>query len=460
MSPQASNVSPARGFLVFFLVTFLVCSVTNLALKRDSTKLKQQYFPAQARGFLQGRLDLPGEELTAHDLARYHGHVYAIWPPLPAVLMMPAIPFFPHSFPSLTFASLVASFCAGLFYLIFRRVSETWGGPAAMTAALAAGFAWGSSNLVFGICGWHWFIGQATGSAFVLLALWLALDRRVLTRERSTTLAWASWGLSLLARFHLMFGAPLFVFLALADHRYEIPGVGRFWTRFRAALTPKTVARVLVLSSWPAAAIVVMLLFNAARFGNPFDFGLSHHNMGELFVEGYRKYGGWSLEYFPSNFYFTVLRLPFDGRWDRQSWSLGFSLFAQVPLLVLLFARRPTAAPRELIVAAGAGGAAVAFFVLNIMGTGYFQFGARYLHDAMPFLALIVALKRPERYPRTIISLAVLSVIINFWGSLMVLNRSQTSGWCLLLSVAGALTAVALVAAMSRVPDEPAKASG
>jgi len=299
-----------------------------------------------------------------------------------------------------------------------------------------------------------------TASCFLLMGIWLALDRRELARRRSTILAWAAWGLAILGRFHMMFAAPLFVFLALSDERYEIPGRGSLLARLASSLKDRAnLRRIILLGLAPAAAVLLILLFNAARFGHPLDFGLDYHNMGLSFQKPFKLHGGWSLAYLPRNVYYTVLRLPAWANIDGDGWPMGFSLFAQVPLLLLAFARRPFGAPRELLWASWMAAGLVGFFVLNIMGTGFNHFGARYLHDAVPMIALIIALKQPERYPRTTWALAAASIYINLWGSILLLKRTGHPAFMFGLMSAGMLGTIYLVAKMTRDAAPPATAA-
>jgi hypothetical protein len=50
-------------------------------------------------------------------------------------------------------------------------------------------------------------------------------------------------------------------------------------------------------------------------------------------------------------------------------------------------------------------------------GTGWYQFGQRYLLDIMPFLLLLVAFGMRGRLSRVSIALVLLSLATNAWGT-------------------------------------------
>jgi hypothetical protein len=427
------------GFLAFVVTSAILFAAFDVVMRVPPTD-GRAYFYNQALGFARGRLDLIGALPHDHDLADFHGRTYGAFGPLPAVPLLVFVPFFsaarfPQSYVSQGFAALAA----GLFFLLVRRVGR-FVGRSPSWWILAAAIAWGSSNLVFALAPRHWFLGQLITSLFFTGSVLFAMDRRPPTRSRSTALAWALYGLSILGRIDLIFTYPFFAYLAIANERFDVPGTGRLRDRIVALCHRRTARRVLSLSLAPAAGVALLLLFNYGRFGRFLDFGLDYHNMDSFFRGAYFRYGGWSLGYVRQNVYSTIVRLPIAMMTDGQDWALGCSLFAQVPVLLFVFLRSPAQTPKSLVWACWAGITGPVLFLMGFMGSGWFQFGARYLHDIVPFLVVIAAAKRPDKHPVLLSLSAVFSVLINLWGALLVPGTVK-------MTVGGAWAATAAVVA-------------
>lgn len=176
-----------------------------------------------------------------------------------------------------------------------------------------------------------------------------------------------------------------------------------------------------------AAAVAMILAYNALRFGNPFETGYSYQLIDPATVAA-RHIGLFSWQHFPGNFYRALLAGPvpifasgnpillrfpyltFDGR--GLSWLLGW------PLLVLLLrvdCRRPLVRPSA--VTAGA----IALPLLASFAHGEHQYGYRFAFDFLPFLLLALLAGLPGRLGRTGKALIVIGGLFNAWLTLPVL---------------------------------------
>lgn len=63
------------------------------------------------------------------------------------------------------------------------------------------------------------------------------------------------------------------------------------------------------------------------------------------------------------------------------------------------------------------GALPVMILLLFFMGTGWVQFGNRYLLDVMPFAILLVGVGMRGRLTRTAVLLIALSAVIHAWGT-------------------------------------------
>lgn len=211
----------------------------------------------------------------ADDLSYYRGRFYLYFGPTPALLL-----FWPwaaltgrylfHSTAVLIFC-LAAFFAgAGLLQAIRRRYFPEVGPGVAAAGVLAVGLA--SSMPILLQRGEFWEVPIACASALTLLALaaiWRALEAPA---HRGLWLAAASlaYGLAIGARPSMLFGAVILLVPLLVD-----------WTgprQFAAAAGP---AMLCVLG---------LLLYNARRFGSPFEFGW-HYQLAAVRQGSVRPFG-------------------------------------------------------------------------------------------------------------------------------------------------------------------------
>ncbi|MBE0481120.1 MAG: hypothetical protein IBX68_09085 [Dehalococcoidia bacterium] len=93
---------------------------------------------------------------------------------------------------------------------------------------------------------------------------------------------------------------------------------------------------------------------------------------------------------------------------------MGMGLFFTSPALIYAFRTRL----RGLPLAALASTALVLVPILTYGATGFVQFGYRFSLDVLPFLAILVASGMRYRLDGFKISIIVLSILINLWGTL------------------------------------------
>jgi hypothetical protein len=150
--------------------------------------------------------------------------------------------------------------------------------------------------------------------------------------------------------------------------------------------------------------LLLIGLYNYARFGSPLDVGLHYHMMDEFFRPLYDQYGLFNLHYLPTNLYYQFIFYPFPARWDS---AMGGSVFLLSPLffgaLWSLWQDRRQASTWVLLAAFIIGYIPIGL----LMGTGYFQYGPRYLLDLAIPLMLLTA-QGIRRWPLWLVSGLVL----------------------------------------------------
>jgi tetratricopeptide (TPR) repeat protein len=249
-------------------------------LASSSLNAINDYYNLLVQGFRDGQLNLkitvpPGlaqsadpYDPSAHarygvlDMSYYRGKLYLYYGVTPAVLL-----FWPYVALSGHFVSqknAVVTFCligfltsVGLLWALWRRHFAEVSVAVLAAAALALGLATCTPSLLARCDVYE--VSISCGYALTMLALamiWMALHK---PRERSRWLAAASlaYGLAVGARPSLLFGAVILL-APVALPRRERLGI---WTP-------------LIAATGPIALIGLgLMLYNALRFDNPFEFG-------------------------------------------------------------------------------------------------------------------------------------------------------------------------------------------
>ena len=336
-----------------------------------------------AESFLTGKLHLLSIPQAGADTAPFEGQYYSALGPFPALLIMPLVRAGVYHQGLLSFAASLV-----VFYLCFRlarRFEYTLG----EACWLALAFCFGTS-----------FVGVSAlaGSNFlahvfcVVLLFWAINEYQGQSR-------W--WLIGILIGFVIATRAPaglnilFFVLVILLSD---------------GSVRPK--ARALLKLLLPFAAVVVLLaLYNFARFRNPFESGYGYQ------LNGYgAPYALWNvpgntpgppldLRNIPSHLWVFLFGLPSIN-------AVGTSVLLISPYLVYLCSVRRWDLVNKLIVI---DTTAVLLVVLAFRSTGFEQMGYRFSLDFLPFVFWLLMRSRVTLTPgfrglifaATVISLAL-----------------------------------------------------
>lgn len=348
-----------------------------------------------------------------HDWVHFGGRYYAYWPPLPAAALVPLVWAGGPGVSDVFVANLLGLATVFFVYLMVRALRPQWPALNGSTcAALALAYGLGTCHMYQACLGQVWYLTQLSSEVFLIIAICCGLN--ALRDPRWMAMAGVALGIAFLGRNTAVLAAPFFALVLWLGVRGSSDSVRRY------ALWGGVFGVAIV------AAIAVQLAFNHARFGDAWDFGQGHladEGGNPRFNADFKQYGRFNLHYFPHNVWYYFLnpwmgplggrRAPYDGRpsFDPE----GNSLFLVSPFMAYLFAswRR-----RDLLLAAVLAGAIPGTIALMLFhGTGWFQFGQRYLLDTMPFLLILVVFGMRGRLTPAGVVLIVLSVIVNAWGT-------------------------------------------
>ena len=379
MTPSSTTLNRRRLGEMGFLLILATVLYGLLPVHSAPPSSTPGHFTDLARAFLSGELAIRADPLAATSVAELiptadPNRFFCPYPPLPAILLTPFLAL--GWTVKVDFACRIASV---LNVLLFHSCLLRLPTPAASLTRPAA-LAW-TMFFAFGTAVWHnawsggdWHLAHAVALGLLLLAL----------------------------RQHLAGGRPLwtggFVGLALLT-RPTAALTGLFFVSAMLGRGDRSAAVRLLIG--PAVATLLLAAYNAARFGDPLDFGYTRMLLVSPGRELMDRYGQFHPHFAPYNFYWFFLAPPWlnlSGRfpwlgYDPRGMGLLWASPALVYALVGLFRGRRTDLARH----AAAGILAALVPLLLYFNTGYVQFGHRFSMDYLPLVMVLTALGAGRR---------------------------------------------------------------
>lgn len=382
------------GLLVlFFLAVYFVSSLP--VVFKDTFHHYVYLADAFSRGQLNLRLPARGEHDyrdSFDDIAVYDNRFYLALPPAPALVLFPFIGLGGVHLNARLITVCLGAVGAGLCWLLLKR--EQPGQRARLRLTLLFGL--GTVYWFVAAHGGAWYLAQICAVTFLLGSL--------LAAQRGRGLA----GGLLLAGAFLCRQLTLLALPALLALLGESPR-GR-----------NTRQRLLALLG-AAAGVFLYLLYNQLRFGNPLETGYAHHLIrGEAVIQ-FQRYGLFHSHYLSRNLYTLLLMPPkFLGRFPfiyprPEGMALIFTSPALFYALLAPFRDRGTAL-------LGISAALILSAQLFYCNNGAWQFGYRFILDALPLLIILTARGMRRPLSRTAGFLIAFSVAANLYGVILLRN--------------------------------------
>jgi hypothetical protein len=388
------TVSDRAAAILIGLVAAAIYVAAGIGLATD-----YDYYGRLADAFWQGRWWLDEAPPWLNELvACGEGRYCVAYPPLPAILSLPLVPFFPTDVAQVVVSRIAGGASAGVLYYGLRA----YGAPRPYALAGAFFSAFGTTLFFSSVDGRAWYAAHSVSMLFLAGAF------AVSARGGNAVAIGALIGLSALARLPVALAAPALALLCA-----------------RRAGTPygRSLGGV-IAGGAPFALLYVG--YNLLRWGSPLDEGYTRLIQGDVFF----NHGLFSPLYLLRHLNAIFLQTPEivpDTPFFLRPRYIGMSLFLTTPAFIWIFAALREVR-RDVAVAATAAAALLALIPDLLHGTvGFQQFGYRFSIDAQPFLVAL-ALSGDgrfrgvwRRWPTILLAVAItLSLAVNIYATIAI----------------------------------------
>jgi hypothetical protein len=376
-------------FRSIFPLLILFCGFWSIYLATGSWR--QTPYNAhvhQAWAFLHGHLALLDPPAT-FEVVRLGHSVHMAYGVVPSILMLPFVAIAGLSFHQAAFNAALGALAVTFWWSTLKRQGFEVGVRMWLT-------------LCFGLGSLFWYYAGQNGNTWSLMHVTavvcvMAVMHEGVGRRRGWVMGIGA-GLAILARQAEVLALPFF--LAMLWGPPDVPGA----TRDRFASFSWSLAVILGLGG----------LYNACRFGHPFDNGYERVIRATT-DPGLLPHGLFHPSYVAGNVRGMFLKLP-EAIAGFPWWSPtldGFSVIIGTPALLLL----PMARWRDRLTWV-AGLTCLAMLALYLMyyWSGYAQFGRRYTVDLLPFAMWLVASACRDRLDRWLVGLTLAGILVEIWG--------------------------------------------
>jgi hypothetical protein len=357
----------------------------------------QNHFVYLADAFLHGRLGVTGGGTVLAEIVPFNGNYFVVYPPMPAVLLLPFVPLFGTSVDQGLLSIFLASLAVAATWVMLRKTGINGNKVLWLTALFG-----------FGTC--FWFIASVGSSWYiehVIAVLFLTLAIIITLYKKTQFLSGLLLGFAFLSRLPAVLSFPFFLLLMYAQN-------GSWKPRLKQA------AYFLI-----GLGIIVGLyeLYNFGRWGVFSDIG--YNLIPGLQQDPYFTQGIFNLSYIPRNVYAIFFQGPIllnNFPYFEPNW-MGLGLFFTTPAFIYIFK-----GPWNKLSKYAALAVACILPILITHGTvGFTQFGYRFSLDFTPFLMLLAAKGMRENLGREEKALIILSILVNLWGVVSIIKFNFVS---------------------------------
>jgi len=389
------------GKRYYRLLPFIFIGTFFLYYLTSSSNTPYNYFTLLADAFLHGRYWLTESPPWLNELIPAPtNRFYVVYPPMPAILMMPLVAIFGSNLNQTLVSIFFGSLNVVLFYMIILKFNLSFSNCLWLTAL----FGFGTNHWFTSSVGSSWYIAHVIAIFFLFLAILETFSKK------RPFLIGIFLGAAYLSRLPTILSLPFFLII-LKDI---------FWVDRKIQVKPLS-----YLLTGISIFVAFSFWYNWARFGNIFNFGYSL--IPGVLQESWYSEGISSSSYIPRHLKVIFAQIP-----SLSSSSpffipslYGMALWLTTPAFILALL-----APikKQLVIASWLAVFLVAIPNLIHGTVGFSQFGYRFALDFTPFLLLLVVMgigPKLQWYKKILI---VLSILVNSWGVLWI-NKFGWAGW-------------------------------
>lgn len=373
--------------IFLFITTFLVYLISH-----RGEGAQWNHFVVLADAFLHGHLYV-SNILT--ELAPWGGHYFVVYPPMPAILLIPFVAIFGTDFYQPLLSILLGAVNVSLAYIVLLKLFKS----VKLSLWVSVLYAFGTIQWYHAEVGSSWYVAHIVALFF----LWLSFLELV-TKQRLFLIGLFIGG-AYLARLPTILAAVfIFVYLHQKFLRYQekkiVLNIRNFFLFFTGLMS----------------AVLFNTIYNYLRFGTIFDVGYS---LLPIFNEPWYRYGLFSIRYIPIHLDEVFSSLPvFSNRspYIIPSIYIMALWFVTPAFLLLIFAKFRT----KLSIASLAALIMISLPGLAHGNNGSTQFGYRFALDFMPYLLFLIASGLQNQFKWWAKLLIIFSILVNLWGVIMI----------------------------------------
>lgn len=372
-----------------FILTFAVYSLSS-----RGEGASWNYFIFIADALFHGHLNIINPPIWLNELVLWKGAYYSVFPPMPAILLIPFVAIFGIGFYQPLLSWLLGALSVSLSYKVLYKIFDEK--VALWTSIL---YAFGTIHWFHSEVGSAWYLAHIVSSFFI----WLFL-LEVFSKQRLIILG-ILLGCAYLSRLPTIFvGIFMFSYFSNKFFSFDKTVIKINWKKsflFMLGLIP---------------FLFINALYNYLRFGVINDIG---YTLLPIFNEPWYKYGFISVKYIPIHVKEIFTAMPvFVNVFPYMIPSMfAMAAWFTTPAFILIFLSR---FKTKIVIVSLLTIIGVALPSLMHGGNGFTQFGYRHTLDYMPFLIILVASGMRNKVEWYVKALIALSILINLWGVIMI----------------------------------------
>lgn len=362
---------------------FFVLTIAIYFLFTPKTYQYLNYFTPLANSFLHLKLDVPANP-GLNELVPHAGKFYVVYPPAPAVVLVPFVAVFGPDFNQRWASIILASLSVGLFFLLVSRFTKKrW-----ISYSLTLLLAFGTNYFFTSLPGSSWYFAHICAVFFIILALMASTGERPF-------LSGLALGAAFLSRLPTIMIFPILAYLLLekAKKQDRIKVLTKFFTPIMCA-------------------IIIFGLYNKLRFGSFTETGYSL--IPGILEEPWFSKGVFSVSYIVRSLEAAFASFPIISAHFPYLVPSNYAMaiyLSSPALLLVLFTKIKEGRVRFLLLSSLL--AAVPGFMHATVG--FTQYGYRFSLDYLVLLILCLPYSFEKLGWKVSLAFVFLSLIINFY---------------------------------------------